>query len=195
MLGRFREPERTERSARASPLSQRRRPQMQVRKTKKELRAAHQERMKRRALAAVRPSGLHWRVAGLVFAVIAAIVIAGTGMVVMRIWNRPTNQASIAVNVPELSPRGREGLGLFSIYCAGCHGENAAGAPSGPPLVHKLYVRAHHNDDVFRRVINYGVRAHHWQFGDMPAIDVQRAIQRDRIIDYVRELQRANGFE
>lgn len=39
-----------------------------------------------------------------------------------------------------------------------------------------------------------GVRAHHWNFGDKPAVE---AITRDdvtSIITYIRELQRANGI-
>ena len=172
-----------------------RKPQIEGRKTKKELRASHHDRMKRRVLAAsqkVRHSQLTARFS---LAVVVSVLIGGTALLVTRVWYRPTITTSTTVIVPELSARGMAGVGLYSLHCSGCHGENAAGSPNGPPLVDKLYGPRIHNNDLFRHVIAYGVTAHHWKFGDMPAVKLLRSNHRDRIIDYVRELQRANGIE
>ena len=39
-----------------------------------------------------------------------------------------------------------------------------------------------------------GVRAHHWKFGNMPAIENLTRSDVTAIVAYVRELQRANGI-
>ncbi len=170
-------------------------PRPEVRKTKKELRAAHQHRMSRRGIAADHSTEQGRQISRLVIAFVVITVIVGISMFVVRITNRPVIQATITVNVPNFSRQGREGLGLFGIYCASCHGENAAGTPFGPALVDKLYGISNHDDNRFRHVIVNGVKAHHWKFGDMPSINISRSFQRDRIIEYVRELQRANNID
>jgi hypothetical protein len=40
-----------------------------------------------------------------------------------------------------------------------------------------------------------GVRAHHWRFGNMPAVEGVSDEDVLQITDYVRALQRANGIE
>lgn len=88
------------------------------------------------------------------------------------------------------------GAGLFAGKCALCHGLDARGtAAKGPPLVHKIYEPAHHADEAFRRAVREGVRAHHWEFGDMPPVDGLSDEDLDRIIVYVRALQAAAGIE
>ncbi|MBY6154686.1 cytochrome c [Vannielia litorea] len=103
----------------------------------------------------------------------------------------------VEVTMPaELSPKAAQGKLAFDATCAACHGENAAGKMgSGPPLVHKIYEPSHHGDMAFIIAVQQGVRAHHWPFGDMP---MQNGLTRAdvlSIVDYVRELQRANGIE
>ncbi|MGR3793007.1 c-type cytochrome [Vannielia sp. SX4] len=103
----------------------------------------------------------------------------------------------VEVTVPaELSPEAALGQRAFDATCAACHGENASGKMgSGPPLVHKIYEPSHHGDMAFIIAVQQGVRAHHWPFGDMP---MQHGLTRAdvlSIVDYVRELQRANGIE
>jgi len=39
-----------------------------------------------------------------------------------------------------------------------------------------------------------GVRAHHWSFGNMPAVEGLTRADVKMIIAYIRELQRANGI-
>ena len=88
-----------------------------------------------------------------------------------------------------------EGERLFKANCASCHGLEAAGTQSGPPLVHLYYAPGHHNDDAFRRAVRNGVPQHHWFFGDMPPVPGVSDEEIERVIAYVREIQRANGIE
>ena len=39
-----------------------------------------------------------------------------------------------------------------------------------------------------------GVRAHHWSFGNMPAVEGLTRADVKMIVAYIRELQRANGI-
>ena len=73
--------------------------------------------------------------------------------------------------------------------CVACHGANAAGQDGvAPPLVHIIYEPNHHGDQSFYQAVRYGVSAHHWRFGDMPAIEGVSPSQVADIIIYVREL-------
>lgn len=93
-----------------------------------------------------------------------------------------------------LSSEEARGSVLFADDCAVCHGENAAGGDSGPPLVHVIYEPGHHGDEAFHRAVVQGVRAHHWRLGDMPPIANVTRAQVDQIITYLRALQRENGI-
>lgn len=98
------------------------------------------------------------------------------------------------VTVPDLSEKAQAGETVFNANCALCHGPNAAGTGLGPPLVHKIYEPNHHQDFSFRSAVQNGVQAHHWQFGNMPPAPQVAEDDIERIICYVRELQRANGI-
>lgn len=87
-----------------------------------------------------------------------------------------------------------DGAGLFTDHCQRCHGAGAAGGPLGPPLVHKIYEPNHHPDAAFFRAAQSGVRAHHWQFGDMPAVPGVSTAEVTAIIAYIRGLQREAGI-
>lgn len=94
-------------------------------------------------------------------------------------------------NVPaEFQP----GEKKFNTYCARCHGPQATGTDHGPPLVHKIYEPNHHGDAAFHRAAAGGVRAHHWQFGDMPKIEGVTSEDVDQIVKYIRWLQRQAGI-
>ena len=83
----------------------------------------------------------------------------------------------------------------FEAKCASCHGVNAAGKDGlAPPLIHKIYEPSHHADESFQRAVALGVQAHHWRFGNMPAIEGLNRGDVTMIITYIRELQRANGI-
>lgn len=88
----------------------------------------------------------------------------------------------------------KKGEAAFNANCARCHGERGVGTSQGPPFVHKIYEPNHHGDAAFQRAATMGVRAHHWQFGDMPKISSVTPSEVDDIIKYVRWLQRQAGI-
>ena len=86
------------------------------------------------------------------------------------------------------------GEAAFGTYCARCHGGQARGTNQGPPLVHKIYEPSHHGDAAFYRAAANGVRAHHWNFGNMPPVEGVTTQEVGQIIQYVRWLQRQAGI-
>ncbi|MEM5473642.1 c-type cytochrome [Hoeflea sp. AS60] len=128
---------------------------------------------------------------------IAVVLLAAAFFVYLRLQApvpAPTGAAMASVLVPELSPVAQEGEQLFNRSCASCHGKNAAGQDGiAPPLIHKIYEPNHHGDMSFHLAARNGVRAHHWQFGDMPPVEGITDPELDKIVFYVREIQRANG--
>lgn len=82
----------------------------------------------------------------------------------------------------------------FKANCSACHGVGGVGTTQGPPLVHKIYEPNHHGDDAFQRAAANGVRAHHWEFGNMPKIEGVTPEDVDQIIKYVRWLQAQAGI-
>ncbi|HEX6926617.1 MAG TPA: cytochrome c [Longimicrobiaceae bacterium] len=92
--------------------------------------------------------------------------------------------------VPDQHQRGEA---IYRANCSSCHGEAALGTPRGPPLIHRIYEPSHHADISFVLAAERGVRAHHWQFGDMPP---QPGVTRDEVeevVGYIRWLQREAG--
>ena len=86
----------------------------------------------------------------------------------------------------------RQGKKLFEANCAVCHGKTARGTNQGPPLIHEVYKPSHHSDLAFYRAVKDGSRAHHWNFGDMPAQPQVSPEQAGHIVGYVRKIQRSN---
>lgn len=106
-----------------------------------------------------------------------------------------TGAPMVEIVVPELSAQASRGKALFDANCADCHGVNAAGRDGvAPPLVHIIYEPNHHSDASFHLGVQNGVRAHHWNFGDMPPVEGVEEADVPAITTYVRELQRANGI-
>ena len=135
---------------------------------------------------------MHRDKVGLLFGdalVIVGIIVGGRYLI--------RNQATVlgTVVVPQLSSEGKTGEMAFSTFCTDCHGKNAAGTEKGPPLVIQIYAPSHHGDFSFVRAVTLGVPQHHWLFGDMPAQSQFARQDIDRIIIYIRELQRANGIK
>jgi mono/diheme cytochrome c family protein len=126
---------------------------------------------------------------------IAVAAALGALAVAAVLW-RPTSSAQVAkpVIVPQLSMRAKIGKEFYDTTCAACHGVDAAGTENGPPFVHPTYNPGHHADEAFYRAVRQGVSAHHWRFGDMPPQPDVTDQQVGGIINYVRELQRANGI-
>lgn len=82
----------------------------------------------------------------------------------------------------------------FVAHCSACHGERAGGTGQGPPLVHKIYEPNHHADAAFQRAALNGVRAHHWDFGNMPKVEGVTPDDVAQITLYIRWLQRQAGI-
>lgn len=122
----------------------------------------------------------------------AALLLA---LIVAWIADRDGGEADAEIVRPQLSQLALAGERAFNAYCAGCHGQNAGGGESGPPLVHIIYEPSHHADMAFVRAVRMGVRQHHWDFGNMPAVEGVTDNDLAGIIAYIRELQRANGID
>lgn len=88
----------------------------------------------------------------------------------------------------------RVGEQKFNMNCSICHGIGGVGTNQGPPFVHKVYEPHHHGDAAFQHAVAKGVKAHHWQFGDMPKIDAVKPEDVDQIVKYVRWLQKQAGI-
>jgi mono/diheme cytochrome c family protein len=86
------------------------------------------------------------------------------------------------------------GKNLFEASCSECHGKWGKGADKGPPLMHRFYIASHHGDAAFYQAALTGTRAHHWNFGDMPAVAGMTREKMGKIIPYVRWLQQKNGI-
>lgn len=106
-------------------------------------------------------------------------------------------RALAAVTVPSgFTEQEQIGARAYDAVCASCHGINAQGQDGvAPPLVHKIYEPSHHGDMAFVLAAQDGVRAHHWKFGNMPAIEGVTQGDVLNIVAYIRALQRANGIE
>jgi len=102
----------------------------------------------------------------------------------------------VTVSLPtSFTKREQMGAAAYTAKCADCHGVNGVGRDEiAPPLVHKIYEPSHHGDMAFELAVANGVRAHHWQFGNMPPIDGLTRADVGSIVSYVRALQRANGI-
>jgi mono/diheme cytochrome c family protein len=125
--------------------------------------------------------------------VVAAIAL---GIGALAWWLLPgATSTTVDVKVPELSPMAEAGREAFQENCAACHGSTAGGTDKGPPLVHKWYQPGHHADVSFVLAAKRGAPQHHWHFGNMPPQPQVGERSMQQIIEYVRELQQANGIE
>ena len=133
--------------------------------------------------------------------IIAAAIIAVAYLGVRYLISGPESGGQVAgaplvqVSVPALSGAAKEGEALFNAKCAQCQGDTAAGnEAAGPPLVHIIYEPNHHSDAAFHLAAKQGVRAHHWQFGNMAPVESVSEADIEKILAYVRTLQRENGI-
>lgn len=104
--------------------------------------------------------------------------------------------AIVTVKVPEtLSANAEIGKTVYEAKCAACHAAAGEGqVDTAPPLIHVIYEPSHHGGEAFQRAAANGVRAHHWKFGDMPPVNGLTRGDMAMVIDYIREVQRANGI-
>lgn len=87
-----------------------------------------------------------------------------------------------------------KGKNLYQANCSVCHGKWLDGTDQGPPLLHPYYKPSHHGDPSFYRAALKGVKAHHWEFGDMPRISGITRKDMDAVIPFIRWLQQAKGL-
>jgi mono/diheme cytochrome c family protein len=87
-----------------------------------------------------------------------------------------------------------EGEDLYRAACAACHGSDLRGTAVGPPHLSVIYNPEHHGDGAFALAVVNGVKSHHYGFGDMPAIPTVTEENFARILAYIRETQRTEGF-
>ena len=99
-----------------------------------------------------------------------------------------------SVKLPAMTPALNLGKMNYDAKCASCHGRNGAGTDKGPTFLHRVYHPGHHGDGAFYLAPKRGARAHHWPFGDMPPVEGIRAAQIEKIVPYIRALQKANGI-
>ena len=126
---------------------------------------------------------------------IGTIVAIAAGWFILQEGKEGPRQGEAAsLMLPDLSPQQHTGRALFDANCTACHGQNALGSDRGPPLLHRIYEPSHHSDSAFLLAVRKGVRAHHWKYGNMPAIDGISDNEVVQITAYVRALQRANGI-
>ena len=86
------------------------------------------------------------------------------------------------------------GEAAFESNCQSCHGERGLGTDKGPPLVNLIYEPSHHADIAFFIAAQRGVRAHHWNFGDMPPQPQVEREEVEAIVAYIRFLQDQVGI-
>lgn len=120
--------------------------------------------------------------------------VVGGGFVVWQKFGSSGGGSAGGPILPSLSDQAAAGKVAFEKHCAKCHGVNAIGTDSGPPLLHDYYQPGHHADMAFVSAARQGVPSHHWNFGDMPPVPDLSDRELIDIIRYVRELQIANGI-
>jgi mono/diheme cytochrome c family protein len=118
------------------------------------------------------------------------IIVLGATQACSERGVEPAATGTVASAPAEL----RDGEQKFNANCSTCHGIGGVGTNQGPPFVHKVYEPNHHGDAAFQQAAAKGVKAHHWQFGDMPKIDAVKPEDVDQIVKYVRWLQKQAGI-
>ena len=130
---------------------------------------------------------------------VGAVAVLGV-IAVVAMGGRSQSQNAVAgeneFNIPvQDATLVAEGDVLYQATCASCHGADLRGTDLGPSHLSVVYQPGHHGDGAFALAAINGVRAHHWKFGDMAPIPGLSSDDMDRIIAYVRETQRIEGFE
>jgi mono/diheme cytochrome c family protein len=130
--------------------------------------------------------------------IVAGVVLAVVAIVALEEDSSPrdhmTGQSEfdIPVQDPALVA---EGDVLYRASCAACHGSDLRGTEFGPSQLSVVYQPGHHSDESYMSAVFNGVPAHHWDFGDMAPVSGLTQDDMDRIIAFVRENQRIEGFE
>jgi hypothetical protein len=105
----------------------------------------------------------------------------------------PDNADSKAELRVDAQSRPREKL--FVNQCTSCHGGDLKGSDKGPPLLHSVHEPSHHGDAAFQLAVMTELRAHHWNFGDMPPVHRNSLDEVAHITVYVRVEQLKAGIQ
>ncbi len=127
---------------------------------------------------------------GVILAVVAIVAFGGNSSP----RDPMTGQSEFDIPVQD-SALVAEGEALYRTGCAACHGSDLRGTEIGPSQLSVVYQPGHHSDESYMNAMFNGVPAHHWKFGNMPPISNLTQDDAERIIAYVRENQRIEGFE
>ncbi len=124
-----------------------------------------------------------------------AILAVATLMIPLFAFGVPAAQRAIYENPvePKMTPELNLGKMSYESFCASCHGKTAGGTDKGPTFISRIYHPGHHSDGGFFVAARNGVRAHHWQFGNMPPVPEVNDSQLEYIVKYIRAVQQANG--
>jgi mono/diheme cytochrome c family protein len=120
------------------------------------------------------------------------VLAAVLGIVVAACGGSEDTPAGIPVQNSDLVAAGDV---LYQANCAACHGSDLRGTDKGPSHLSVVYVPGHHGDLAFVVAARAGVRAHHWDFGNMAPVEGLSDDDLTAIIAFVRETQRIEGFE
>jgi len=128
--------------------------------------------------------------------IIAGVLIVFTVMTVLRTPAPTVDYSASGIRPPPAAIPAEfdYGMKIFQEKCNECHGKWAEGTDKGPPLIHKYYEPSHHADFAFYRAVEIGVRAHHWQFGNMAPVAGVSKEEVSKIILFVRWWQRQNDI-
>ena len=99
----------------------------------------------------------------------------------------------VNVKAPRVPFKFGRGMKKYRDMCAKCHGKWGDGTEQGPPLIHPFYKPSHHGDPAFYQAVLRGVTAHHWKFGNMPPVEGATSKDVDKIVPFIRWLQKENG--
>lgn len=94
-----------------------------------------------------------------------------------------------------LMPNLAQGKNLYAANCGACHGADLRGSDKGPSMLHKVYEPSHYADVAFQLAVKNGVRAHHWNFGDMKPIPTITPNEVSHITAFIRSEQRKAGIK
>ncbi len=100
-------------------------------------------------------------------------------------------QAETTVNIPFKLAKGQL---LYQQNCSSCHGKALEGSNKGPTFLSPIYKASHHGDEAFYRAALKGVRAHHWNFGNMPPVKDMNERKMNAIVPFIRYYQKQKGY-
>lgn len=89
----------------------------------------------------------------------------------------------------------QRGAEIYASSCASCHGAELEGTDKGPPQRSMVYEPNHHPDASYESAIANGAPQHHWNFGDMPAVEGVTGDDITNVIAFIRAEQERRGFE